>query len=326
MSISNSSVFTLPAASKKDREAAYKKHVATNPDIVLDAAGLPLTNEHYLEGMLRPPVGMKTKGARAKSNPHFVVNKLIVQGVHKLSADAQTWNATVYKTASEQLYAILARVYALHQSVVKAEKNVKAVREAVWDYAVNKQNLKVKSSTSNICLLVSCVFKTVPAQRRSAYGLGLQTLINNFGPNLSEAEVVQHIVDAGGIYELAHPEAAPTPDAASSVEQKNAEVQELATKLKSNVLLTLDSASFAGLLAQANTPYVVVVTKDDVGQVAVRAVCDSDASVVSATKASFEEPKEPKQPPKPKKPKLPPKKLSKVFADLAKDPAYTNAA
>lgn len=329
-SISNISFYTLPAGSKKDREAAYKKHVATNPDIVLDAAGLPLTNEHYLEGFLRPPTGMKTKGARLNSNPNFVVNKLIVQGVHLLSADAKTWNDTVYKTAAEQLYAILARVYALHQSVVNAEKNVKAVREAVWDYAVNKQNLKVKSSTSNICLLVSCVFKTVPPQRRSAYGLGLQTLINNFGPNLSEAEVVQHILDAGGIYELAHPEAAPKPDTASSIKLKNEEVQALASKLKSNVLLTLDSTPFAGLLANANTPYLAIVTKDDAGQIAVRAICDSDACVISATKASFEEPKVSKQPPKkpkkPKKPKSSPKKLSKVFAEIAKDPEFAMAA
>ena len=325
-SISNTSFYTLPAGAKKDREAAYKKHVATNPDIVLDADGLPLTDEHYLEGYLRPPTGMKTKGARINSNPNFAASKLIVQGVHKLSADAKTWDETVYKTASEQLYAILARVYELHQSVVNAEKNVKAVREAVWDYAVNKQNLKVKSSTSNICLLVSCVFKTVPPQRRSAYGLGLQTLINNFGPNLSEAEVVQHILDAGGIYELAHPEAAPKPDADTMAKQKNEEVQALASKLKSNVLLTLNSAPFAGLLAAANTPYVAIVTKDDAGKIAVRAICDSDASVISATKASFEEPQEPKQPPKAKKQNLLPKKLSKVFADLAKDPAYANAA
>lgn len=325
MSISNTSNFTLPSGTKQKRVKAYKEHVATNPALVLAADGLPLTDKHYFEGLLRSPAGLEKKVGKTKINPNFELTHIIFKAVQVLSTQAATWNDTVYKTASEQLYVILAHVYKLHGSIVEKEKNVKAVREAIVDFAVNKQHLTVKSSTSNMCLLVSCVFKTVPAQRRSAYGLGLQTLLNNFGPNLSEEEVVQHIVNAGGIYELAHPDNAIKK--VETVDDKNEEIKELATKLQGKALLTLNSEHFANLLKQANTPYVAIVSKDDAGQITVRALSDSDSTVLSATKASFVEPKQPKQSKGPKKPKLvKPVKLSATFAKLAKDPAYQKAA
>lgn len=282
--------------SKQTAIKAYKKRIKENPAPVLAEDGLPLTNEKYVEGFERPPVGMKTANVSKKHlNSNYEFNAELVRGVHKLEAQATKWNTTLYKTASEHLYTILADVYVLYGKLALAEPDFKKFRAGLKQYAADK-GVKVKASTGAVCILVNCVFKDVPSQRRSAYGLGLQALVATYGTNMLAEEVVVKIRDAGGIYELACPYPEPDEAKVTKAEAKEGEKEALVKKVCGNTLLTIKNKGFADLLAMPNVPYLAFVSKDDAGVITVSAISDTKTAVHGAAKAIVKNGKEAAKP------------------------------
>lgn len=265
-------------ATKRKSVKAYKEHVATNPNIVLDQSGEPLTDDNYFLGLLRPPVGLKTPVSRKLLNADLVLSSKLREGVKSLKSQANNWEVTYYKTASQHLYVLLAGTYELLANLNAHENNLSKLREAVTNFA-DKQKVKYKSSTSMIAILISCVFKDIPSQRRCAYGLGLQAIINVHGLTLSNQKVIDLITKAGGIYELARP----YPELDTSSKSEN--LDKLGSKyylnsLKSNHLYKFSDQKFAELLPKSNIQYLVVISKDDKEKLTVNAVSESDSTLL----------------------------------------------
>lgn len=277
-SVTSASSFVLPQGSKHKRVESYKQHIATNPDIVLDQSGEPLTDDHYFCGLLRTPVGLKSPVSRKLLNADIVLSSKLSEGVKTLKSQASNWEVTYYKTASQHLYVLLANTYELLSSLNAHEKNLSKLRDAVTAFA-DKQKVKYKSSTSMIAILISCVFKDIPSQRRCAYGLGLQAIINVHGLTLTTKQVIDMITEAGGIYELARPYPEIDADGKAVKLDKPGKKYYLNT-LESNQLYRFSDQKFAGLLPKSNTQYLVVISKDSKEKLTVNAVSESDSTLI----------------------------------------------
>jgi hypothetical protein len=305
-SASTASPFVLPKASKRKRVEAFKEHIATNPGIVLDQSGEPLTDDHYFCGLLRTPVGLKSPVNRKLLNADIVLSSKLREGVKTLKSQATNWDVTYYKTASQHLYVLLASTYELLSSLNAHETNLNKLREAVTTFA-DKQKVKYKSSTPLISILISCVFKDIPSQRRCAYGLGLQAIIGIHGLTLSTKKVIDIITQAGGIYELARPY--PELDVNDKTDNLNKPNSKFyLNSLKSNELYKFSDQKFAGLLAKTNTQYLVVISKDAKEKLTVNAVAESDSALLRIGKEVVENKKSAK---------LKLEKVSKQEAELA---------
>lgn len=272
-SVKTAKEMTAEAAKRKQANASteYRKLVRAGQKQELDAAGEPVTNELMFEGYARPPKGHRTLGT--KKVPLRPLTKYeVLSSVVTLRDQATNWDVTYYKTASEHLYKLLADVYVLAKDLNAVETDEKVLRKDLKDYA-KQIGVVVKSSTSTIGVLVSCVFQNVPRQRRSAYSIGLQNLIKASGWDCTAAQVAELIEAAGGIYELAQPFKEVAKPAVKAVKK-----EVLLNMLKTTTVCNVKDAKFASMLAN-NVQYAAVVTRNANGTVTVNSVLD-DAGIV----------------------------------------------
>lgn len=227
--------------------------------------------------------------SRKLLNADIVLSSKLREGVKTLKSQATNWEVTYYKTASQHLYVLLAGTYELLSSLNAHENNLSKLREAVTTFA-DKQKVKYKSSTSMIAILISCVFKDIPSQRRCAYGLGLQAIINVHGLTLTTKKVIDMITEAGGIYELARPYPELDVDG-KSVKLDKPNSKFFLNSLKSNHLYKFSDQGFAGLLSKSNKQYLVVISKDEKEKLTVNAVIESDSALLRIGKEVVEKKK-----------------------------------
>jgi hypothetical protein len=265
------------AAKRKQAKAAteYRKRVAAEPDQVFDGNGDPLTNHLYFEGYERAPKGMITSGAKKTIQLKPLSKYAALASVSTLRDQATNWDVTYYKTANEHLYKLLADVYVVAKGLRATESDEKVLRNDLKEYA-KQIGVVVKSSTSPVGILVSCVFQNIPRQRRSAYSIGLQNLIEANGWECDAETVAQLIDTAGGIYELAQP----YKDTAKSA-QPPVKTEVLLNRLKSTTICKANDIEFASVLAKADTQYAVVVTRKSDGTVNINGVTEDAAIVLS---------------------------------------------
>lgn len=206
----------------------------------------------------------------------FDIKAEIEYQIDDLSAVANDWNENAYKSANQQLYAILFRVHGLYKTLSTYEHDSKKLRAAIKEIAKKKIDKKFKSTTSCIYMLVSCVFASVPVKRSSTYALALQSIVDQYDNDMTEGEFIELVEDAGGIYELAKP--VENKAGVKGDDQSPAANTEANDKVEGE-LLCFKNKQFSELLKEPNTAYVVVMMKNDKGQLSVYAVRDFEHGV-----------------------------------------------
>ena len=272
--VQTSEEMNAAAAKRKQAKAAeeYRDRLADEPEQVFDTNGNPLTNHLYFQGYERAPYGMRTKGAKKSLETNPLGKYKALASVSSLRNQATDWDVTYYKTASEHLYKLLADVYVVAKALYATEADEKVLRKDLKAYASNI-GVVVKSSSSPVSILVSCIFQNVPRQRRSAYSIGLQNFIKVNGWECEAETVARLIEEAGGIYELAQP----YKDAVKP-EKPPVHKNVVLNKLKSSTVCKASDAVFASLL-KPDVQYAVVVTRKSDGAVTINGVTE-DASIV----------------------------------------------
>lgn len=201
----------------------------------------------------------------------FDIKAEIEYQLDDLSAVANDWNENAYTSANQQLYAILFRVHGLYKTLSTYEPDSTKLRAAIKDIAKKKIDKKFKATTSCIYMLVSCVFASVPAKRSSTYALALQSIVDQYDNDVTEGEFIELVEDAGGIYELAKP--VENKDGVKGDDQSPAANTGADDKVEGE-LLCFKNKQLSELLKEPNTAYVVVMMKNDKGQLSVYAVRD----------------------------------------------------
>jgi hypothetical protein len=248
-------------------------------DLAYDKDGNLLTNAMFFNGIARMHAGMTKKVRRKKADMTMLTAKYEgLASIKHLTAEATNWNAVVYKTASEQLYKLLADVYVVVQGLYAVESDEKALRRDMKDYAA-QLNVTVKSTTSVVGVLVNCVFKNVPRQRRCAYSIGLQNLIAAIGLDTDAEDVAAAIEAAGGIYELAKP----YKDEAKDSKLKDSK-QYLLNTVKAAKVCTTSDKQLAALLIKQDVQYVLVATRNANGKVVINNAMDDEALVLAVAR------------------------------------------
>ena len=270
-------------AAKREMNAKVKQYKEALEDgtidqLAYDKDGNLLTNALFFNGMPRPPKGIakKVKASTCKKVPvtHKYQN---LTDIKKLRTEAKEWNVVVYKTATEHLYKLLADVYVLAKGLYAVEKDEKVLRKDLKEYA-KQLNVTVKASTKVVGILVNCVFQDVPRQRRSAYSIGLQNLVNEVGYSKDAKAVVKLINDAGGIYELAKPYI-------DAVQKKTQSKEYVLNKVKSSSVCKTADKSLLQVLKRKDVQYVLVVTRSSAkGNVTINSMTDDEAVVLSVAR------------------------------------------
>jgi hypothetical protein len=227
-----------------------------------------------------PVEAFSVLAANTYDDNQFDINAEIEYQIEYLSAEAINWNEYVYKSAHQQLYAILFRIRDFLKTLTEYEPDPKKLRSTIKEIAQKKVAKKFKSSTSCIYMLVCCVFASIPAKRSSTYALALQSIVDQHGDNLTEAEFIELVEEAGGIYELAKPVEAK--NVAKAGDLSAAAVNEADEKVEGE-LLCFKNKQFSELLKEPDTAYIVVIMKNDKGQLSVYAVRDFEQGVSGVT-------------------------------------------
>jgi hypothetical protein len=85
----------------------------------------------------------------------------IVSKLDELSAVRDTWEKTEYRTATESLYLLLSRTYAVYEDFfVKADDKDRLVMRKELVSKLLAANIRTTKSSSTLSLLIRCVFKS----------------------------------------------------------------------------------------------------------------------------------------------------------------------
>lgn len=117
-----------------------------------------------------------------------------------LASEAANWEATVYTTANEGLYALMQKCYQLYKDLTNAaDVNLKYKKQGLSDYlAMNGMSGYDEKPLSQ--RIIRCVFGDRDRRRISTYNVALRVII---AENWAVADVPAEIAARGGVQELA---------------------------------------------------------------------------------------------------------------------------
>jgi len=208
------------------------------------------------------------------------------KALEQLSFKREAWENGVYRTATIELYTLLADCYAFYKAMEGSSEAAKAKRKALVDYS-NVRGFGFRESTHSINRIVACVFGRNDRRRISAYATALKKAHSN---GIAPRDLVDFFVKAGGIEEVR------TNKSGNALAPKDKAVV-AAKSICSSKLGTVHAAELAQQLDAANigAHTVLLGTWNADGSIDVRAVVNSKgvlnaalASHYSAEKAARE--------------------------------------
>lgn len=127
-------------------------------------------------------------------------NSVVVSAYKELEAIAiakDTWEATVYRTSNDQLYALLQRCYGLYTLMCRNGDTAQQLVDDVDKYLAEKGYRK-SNKTHILTKIVKAVFG-VDRRRISAYSIALHAAVS---ARVAVADLPQYIRDNGGVEKL----------------------------------------------------------------------------------------------------------------------------
>jgi hypothetical protein len=188
----------------------------------------------------------------------------------------EAWESGLYKTATTELYKLLADCYAFNKSMEGTGEACRAKRNALNDYC-NIRGFNFKGTTHSINRIIACVFG-VDRRRVSAYATALRKALVN---KVEAADLVNYFVNAGGLEEVR------TTTGSKSLSQKDKAA--LANKsIQTERLGTLRHEKLGQSLdaAKIGSNVILVGTWNPDGSIDIRATVESQ-SALNAALASY---------------------------------------
>lgn len=193
-----------------------------------------------------------------------------------ITAAKDNWEATVYRTSNDQLYAVLQRCYALYKQICSDSAKTKQHVEELDQY-LKAKGYGVATSTHTLNKVVRAVFG-VDRRRVSAYAIALRAALD---AKVAVDGIPQYIRNSGGVEQLRLPK---SPNA-KTPSQRASEAKHI---IDQHVLaqLTLSALSSKLDAAKVGTQHVLIVTQGAGLTFDINAILSSD-TVVNTALAAF---------------------------------------
>jgi hypothetical protein len=197
--------------------------------------------------------------------------------IETLVTDKAYWEQNAFKTSNDLLYSLLQRCYGYYVTMCDDNADGQAARDALNEYIV-KNKFEFKKSTHNITKIVKCVFGA-DRRRVSAYSIALRTAFTN---KIKPFDVVQFIIDNGGVEEIRLAKSTTALSPAEKIERASASVSATVLfKFKSNdVSMSLDTSNIGKQI-------VLIATQGANGEVCINAVINNETAVKTALIACY---------------------------------------
>lgn len=195
--------------------------------------------------------------------------------IAQLVSDRKAWEQGALRTSNEQLYALLAKCYALYGELCGSTAAAKANRAELENF-ISKSGYRFLESTHTLTKVVKCVFG-VDRRRVSTYSLVLREALTQ---KKTAAEIADFIVAGGGVEEIRRSKSKTAKTATQKAELGKEAVS-------SNQLAVVSSDKIAEALNPDNegNDLVAIVTQQADGSLVVRKLVYSK-SVLNAALAS----------------------------------------
>ena len=206
----------------------------------------------------------------AAGNSHTANYKRIEQ----LIIEREMWEQGAMRTSNEQLYALLAKCYALYGELCGTDANAKDLRGAL-DSVIAMKNYSFTNGTHTMTKIVKCVFG-VDRRRVSAYSLVLREALSR---KLKADDIATFIAKSGGVEEMRRSNSGTAKTAKQKAELGRQAINGMRLAVVSSDLIAekLD-------LANVGSDLVAIVTQQADGSLIVRQLI-SNQSVLNAALA-----------------------------------------
>lgn len=203
--------------------------------------------------------------------------------IASLAKAREHWQATVFTTANEGLYVLLADCYRLYNDMLGKHIAASRLREA-FEHHCGEKNLTFKSSTHTMDRIVRVVFGNADRRRVSAYAIALRAALAH-DPKVGPDDFADFVRKAHGVEEI-RMAASKKPNALSSKEK--AAVAATALAKRASTVVISDRAFCADLdAAKVDQHHVLIAQQQADGSLILRAIVSNDSVVKAALQAFY---------------------------------------
>lgn len=203
--------------------------------------------------------------------------------IASLAKAREQWQTTVFKTANDGLYQLLADCYRLYNDMLGKQTSAIRLREA-FEHHCGEKKLNFKASTHTMDKIVRVVFGDADRRRVSAYAIALRAALAH-DPKVGPDDFAEFVRQAGGVEEVRM--AASKKQDALSAKEKAAVAKSALTKKAADVVIT-DRAFCADLdAAKVDQHHVLIAQQQADGSLVVRAIVSNDTVVNVALQAYY---------------------------------------
>ena len=204
-----------------------------------------------------------------------VVAATVDKRIEALIAERKAWETGAMRTSNEQLYALLAKCFALYLEMQVGVDGAKAKR-SLLEAQIVKQHYRFNEGTHVLTKIVKCVFGA-DRRRVSAYSLVLREALTQ---KKTEDEIAGFIASNGGVEEIRRSKGANYISANDKAELGKQAVGNSELAVASGDKLQLDADS-------AGNDMVAIVTQQADGSLLVRAVIQSKSVLKAALACAY---------------------------------------
>lgn len=196
-----------------------------------------------------------------------------------LASEAANWEATVYTTANEGLYALMQKCYQLYKDLTNAsDTNLKYKKQGLSDYlAMN--GMSAYNDKPLPQRIIRCVFGDRDRRRISTYNVALRVIIAECW---AVADVPAEIAARGGVQEMTM---ARKPGAMTAKQK----AESAAALVRETALATVKTAATDAFVDEAKIgeKYAAVLTQEADGTFTLNCIVDNGAAVNAALAAYY---------------------------------------
>ncbi len=198
--------------------------------------------------------------------------------IEQLVNDRVQWEQGVRRTSNEQLYALLAKCYAMYSAMGGDSDSAKALRADLKAF-VEKNSVRITKATHTLTKIVRCVFGDADRRRISTYSLVLREALTR---KLTADAVAAFIAEKGGVEEIrrSNSKTAKTPKQKAALGKEAVSSNQLAVVSSEKISQSLD-------LANVGSDLIAIVTQQADGSLIVRQLIKSQSVLNAALACAY---------------------------------------
>ena len=199
-------------------------------------------------------------------------------------ADARvTWQTTLYKSANEALYSLLADCYQVYNDMTGKSTAAARLREALA-HAVAEKNLTFQTNTHTVDRLIRVVFGEADRRRVSAYAVAIRAALAS-KPQVGPGDFADYVRAAGGTESV---RAAASKKGAGLSPKEKAEVAAAAVTAGTSAVIVNDPMFCEDLdAAKVSQFHLLVAEQLADSTLAIKAIVSTAAVVTAALQAYY---------------------------------------